>query len=476
MITYQNYINGKWAAPHSGEYSTLTNPADLSDVFARAPLSDEQDVADAVAACVQAEASWAATPAPKRGRILYKLADLLEADADNMAAILTREEGKTLAEARGEVMHSATECRYMASEAFRLTGTTYPSETPGGMVCHVREPIGTVAAINPWNFPVVTPIRKIAPALACGDTVLFKPAQNTPGTAVRLMELFIEAGVPDGVVNLVCGSGSKIGDLICDAADVKGITFTGSTKVGRHIAERAGKRIAKLQLEMGGKNPAIVWDPKDMAFCATEIAKSAFGGAGQKCTAISKVIVKAGQEQELVALLIDFAKGMVMGNGAEKGVNLGPLATKQQFDSVCSYIRLARETATVAYGGEISDMSKGYFVSPTIVTGIDRHHRLAKEEVFGPFLSILAVDTFEEAMAAANDVEYGLASSIFTGDTALAREYVLKIKSGMAHVNEQTTVMGHVPFGGVKNSGFGAYSNADTAKDFYMNDKVVYFA
>lgn len=476
MITYQNCINGKWVAPHSGQYSVVTNPANINDTYAKAPLSDEQDVADAIAACVAAERKWAETPAPVRGRILYKLADLLEADVDKLAEILTREEGKTFAESRGEVLHSATECRYMAGEAFRLTGKTYPSELAGGMVCHIREPIGTIAAINPWNYPVVTPIRKIAPALACGDTVLFKPAQNTPGTAVRLMELFAQAGVPDGVVNLICGSGSKIGDIICDSPDVKGISFTGSTAVGRHIAERAGRRVAKLQLEMGGKNPAIVWNPPDMAFCADQIAKSAFGGAGQKCTAISKVLVKADQEAELVRLLCEQAKKLVVGNGLESGTTLGPLATKQQFDTVTQYMRLAKETATVAFGCETPEKADGYYVSPTIVTGIDRHHRLAKEEVFGPFLSVIAVESIDEAIEAANDVEYGLASAIFSSDAGAIREYVRRIQSGMAHVNEQTLVMGHVPFGGVKNSGFGAYSNGDTAKDFYMNDKVVYFA
>ncbi len=476
MITYQNHINGEWVSPHSGTYSQVTNPADLDDVFAQAPLSDAQDVQAAISACEQAEEKWAQTPAPARGKILYRLADLLEEEAEDLAGILTREEGKTLTEARGEVLYSATECRYMASEAYRLTGTTYPSETVGGMVCRVHVPLGTIAAINPWNYPVVTPIRKIAPALACGDTVLFKPAQNTPGTAVRLMELFQKAGVPNGVVNLICGSGSIIGDLICDAPAVKGISFTGSTAVGRRIAARAGQRMAKIQLEMGGKNPAIVWNPKDMEDCADQIAKSAFGGTGQKCTAISKVIVKREQAQELTDLLIGHAKKMVIGNGMQRGVTLAPLSTKQQYENVKAYMALAADTATVVYGGKALDNMNGYYVMPTIVTGVDGEHRLAKEEIFGPFLIIIPVSSYEEAIYVANNVEYGLASSVFTSEAALVKEYVTKIKSGMAHVNEQTTVIGSVPFGGMKNSGFGAFSNGDTAKDFYMQDKVIYFA
>ena len=477
MLTYKNYINGKWQPPNSGAYSTVVNPANLEEIIAKAPLSDETDVRLAIEACVSAETSWAQIPAPARGRILYRLADLLESDAPKLAEILTKEEGKPLAEARGEVMHAAGECRYMASEAFRLTGTAYPSESEGGMVCHIREPLGTVVAINPWNFPVVTPIRKIAPALACGNTVLFKPAKNTPGTAVRLMELFNSAGVPDGVVNLVCGSGSNIGDLLCESHAVKGISFTGSVKVGRHIAAQAGRNMKKIQLEMGGKNPAIVWNPPDMDFCADQIARSAFGSSGQKCTAISKVIVKTEQQDELVGRLRAYAEKLVIGDGMTPGVTLGPLASKQQFETVTEYMRVARETASVAYGAKTVEMEhKGYYVMPTIVTGIDRFHRLAKEEVFGPFLVVIAVEDFDEALLAANDVEYGLASSIFTSDALLARRYVNEIQTGMAHVNEQTIVMGHVPFGGVKSSGFGSYSNGDTAKEFYMNSKVVYFA
>lgn len=477
MITYQNCINGQWVKPHSEAYSDVINPARLDEIIARAPLSDETDVRTAIAACVAAEQAWAQKPAPARGRILYKLADLLERDVESLAKILTAEEGKTLAESKGEVMHAAGECRYMASEAFRLSGTVYPSERQGGMVLHIKEPIGTIAAINPWNFPVVTPIRKIAPALACGDTVLFKPAANTPGTAVKLMELFSEAGVPNGVVNLICGSGAKIGDAICASTDVKGISFTGSTGVGRHIAACAGINMTKLQLEMGGKNPVIVWNPPDMAYCADQIARAAFGGTGQKCTAISKVIVKADQHDELVRLLAHHAETYVVGDGAQAGVTMGPLASKQQFDTVTGYMELAKKTATIAYGGDaLTSVGNGWFVPPTIVTGIDRNHRLAKEEVFGPFLVVLKTDSFDEAMLAANGVEYGLTSAIFTTDSLLSRRFVNEIRSGMAHVNEQTFVMGHVPFGGVKNSGFGAYSNGDTAKDFYMNDKVVYYA
>jgi|BioPla2DNA2_1021312.scaffolds.fasta_scaffold00506_6 aldehyde dehydrogenase (NAD+) len=477
MVTYYNVIEGISVEPAGDSYSDVVNPARKNDVIARAPVSNALDVQRAIDACVKAERTWAAVSAPERGRILYKLADLLEDSVDEMALILTKEEGKTLPESRGEIMHAVGECRYIASEAFRLTGTTYPSESQGGMVLRIREPLGTIATINPWNFPVVTPIRKIAPALACGNTVLFKPAQNTPGTGSKLMELIKEAGVPDGVVNLVCGKGSEIGDAICSSPDVKGISFTGSTKVGKHIFSKASAIMARLQLEMGGKNPAIVWNPEDMDFCADQIARSAFGGTGQKCTAISKVIVKSDNHDELVSKLCAFADNIKVGDGQMPGVTMGPLASQQQFDTVKSYMELAHETANVVYGGRVlSDVGDGWFVSPTIATDVTWDHRLSMEEIFGPFLSIIRVDSFDEAIHAANCVEYGLASCIFSTDALKIRQYVNEIKTGMAHVNQQTFVMGHVPFGGIKMSGYGAYSNGNAFKEFYMNEKTLYLA
>ena len=347
MKQYQNYIDGKWTAPAGHEYEEITNPANTEEVLAQSPLSTEEDVQRAAQAGDDAAQGWAAVPAPQRGRILYKLADLLEADCETLGAILTKEEGKTFSEACGEVRHSAGECRYMASEAFRLEGRVFPSESAGGMVCHVKEPLGQIAAINPWNFPVVTPIRKIAPALACGDTVLFKPAASTPGTAVRLMELFEQAGVPAGVVNLVCGAGRTIGDAICASPQIKGISFTGSTQVGRRIAAMAGERMTRVQLEMGGKNPAVVWNPPDMDFCAVEIAKACYGGTGQKCTAISKVVVKRDQRDELVEKIAAYVNRLVVGDGMKQGVTMGPLASRQQFESVMRYMELARREATV---------------------------------------------------------------------------------------------------------------------------------
>lgn len=477
MEKYLNCIGGRWVEPSTGSYDEIRNPANTDEVLALAAASGAEDVQTAIDACEKAQTAWAATPAPQRGRILYKLADLLEQHRDALAEVLTKEEGKTLNEAKGEVGHSAGECRFMASEAFRLEGKVFPSEKAGGMVCHVKEPLGVIAAINPWNFPVVTPIRKIAPALACGDTVVFKPAQSTPGTAVYLMRLFEEAGVPAGVVNLVCGSGRVLGDTLCESPRVKGISFTGSTGVGRHIAQVAGQNMTRLQLEMGGKNPAVVWDPLDMDFCVREIVSSAFGGAGQKCTAISKVIVKRDNYEELLQKLIEKAGAIRIGDGMRPDTDVGPLASKQQYDSVCGYMQLAQQQGKVLLGGQTLTLdTPGYYVQPTIVTDVGPGDRLAMEEVFGPFLSVIVVDDFDAAMRAANAAEYGLTSCIFTGDLALARRFTAEVQSGMTHVNQQTLVMGHVPFGGVKNSGFGAYSNGNTAKDFYMLDKVIYFA
>ncbi len=477
MQTYLNNIAGEWVKPTTDKYDEIVNPANTNEVLAKVASSGIEDVQSAISACEAVAKDWANTPAPARGRMLYKLADLLQEHCEELALILTKEEGKPLGDSKGEVNHSAAECRFMASEAFRLEGKVFPAEKAGGMICHVKEPLGIIAAINPWNFPVVTPIRKIAPAIACGDTVLFKPAQNTPGTAVYLMNLFEMAGIPKGVINLICGSGRLLGDEICASPKVKGISFTGSTKVGMNIAQVASKNLTRLQLEMGGKNPAIVWDPIDMDACVNEIAPSAFLGTGQKCTAISKVIVRSEDHDELVQKLIEKAKTYVVGNGVEQGVNIGPLASRQQFDTVCEYYELAKKQANVVYGAQSLELeTPGYYVMPTIVTDVKPFDRLALEEVFGPLLAIIKVDSFDEAMIAANAAEYGLTASIFTKDLQCARRFANEIQCGMAHVNEQTTVVAHVPFGGIKNSGFGAYSNGNTAKDFYMQDKVVYLA
>jgi alpha-ketoglutaric semialdehyde dehydrogenase len=465
-------------APSSRAVYSIRNPARPTEILGEFADSAPSDVEAAIAAAESATRLWAATPGPQRGAMLFRFAELLESSKDELARIITLEQGKAIAESMGEVGRAAAEARFMAGEASRPIGLTFPSERPGATCQTVAEPLGVIAAICPWNFPVVTPVRKIAPALAWGNTVVFKPATLTPWSATYLVKLFERAGAPPGIVNLVTGAGPIAGETLIQDSRVKGITFTGSTTVGTHVYETAARRLARVQLELGGKNPAVVADCDDHDHAAREIVAAAFLCSGQRCTAISRVIVANDEADALIERLLSYVGRIKVGNGVDPGTTMGPLVSDAQFRTVDAYVRRGVESGcTLLTGGHplVEDPEReGYYYAPTVFDHVRRDSRLATDEIFGPVLPVLRVADFEEAIAVANATRYGLAASLFTSRLAYVNEFTQRVDAGMIHVNHGTASQAHVPFGGVKESGQGAYSIGPSAREFYTNVKAVY--
>ena len=478
METQRNFIGGEWTPASTGDVYTIWNPARPEEQLGSFARSSEEDARAAVAAAASAAAAWAATPGPQRGALLYRFAQLLEESKSELARIVTLEQGKALGESLGEVGRAVVEARYMAGEASRPTGETYPSERAGFTCETVREPLGVVAAICPWNFPVVTPVRKVAPALAYGNSVVLKPASLTPWSAVFLTRLLEKAGLPAGVVNLVTGPGATIGDTLVADPRVRGITFTGSTGIGARVAQGAARRFASVQLEMGGKNPAIVIDCADLAGAAREIVPAAFLCSGQRCTALSRVIVAESQADELVGHLRALVEAIRPGDGLADGTTMGPLVSRAQFDIVAGYVRQGIESdCELVCGGRplTEDPGReGFFFAPTLFDRVGPESPLAMEEIFGPVLPVTRVRDAEEALGVANATRYGLAASVFTSRAEVARRFAAGLESGMVHLNHGTASQAHVPFGGRKDSGAGAYSIGPTARDFYTSVKAIY--
>ncbi|MBW8350178.1 aldehyde dehydrogenase family protein [Bacillus sp. IITD106] len=475
---YKNFIDGEWVASKDGKTFELNESAFPNHILGYFPASNEKDVEDAVIAADQAFQEWKNSPASTRARLLYRFADLLEANQEELAYVLSAEQGKVLSESFGEVTRAAAEARFNAGESFRVNGVTIPGEIPG-VTCQVTPyPIGVVAAIAPWNFPIVTPVRKIAPALAYGCTVVLKPSSDTPWSSVKIIELLIEAGLPKGVVNLVIGSGSKVGNPLVAHPLVKGVSFTGSTKLGIEINKLAAGHLAKTQLEMGGKNAAVVLDYADLDFAAEQIVSAAFSCTGQRCTAISRVVVLKNQEKELIEKLKIKMENMKIGPAWDEKASVGPLINKQQHDSILKYIEIGKkEGAHLAYGGVIyeSNLNKeGYYIYPTLFTNVDKNMEIAKEEVFGPVLVVMVAKDVQEALEIANATNYGLAASVFTNSLSVSKKFAEFIETGMVHINHGTASQSHIPFGGVKNSGFGAFSIGYSNQDFYTHMKAIY--
>jgi acyl-CoA reductase-like NAD-dependent aldehyde dehydrogenase len=475
---HANYIGGQWTPPQTGKYYDIRNPAHPQQVLGEFPSSGAADADAAVAAAVAAREGWAATPGPQRGALLYRFAQLLEESKAELARVVTLEQGKAIIEATGEVGRAAIEARYMAGEASRPIGQTFPSERAGYTCQTIREPIGVVATICPWNFPVVTPVRKIAPALAFGNTVVHKPASLTPWTSVYLMRLLEKTGLPPGVVNMVCGAGSTVGDSLVANACVRGISFTGSSDIGTRIYESAARRLAGVQLELGGKNPAIVMDYEDLDGAAREIISAAFLCTGQRCTALSRVIVGSTQADALVQHLLDYTGQIRVGDGMLETTTMGPLVSLAQLQTVDGYVRQGIALGCkLLCGGKVlsaNPQSDGYFYAPTLFDGVAPHSPLAKEEIFGPVLPVIRVPDAEAAIRVANDTRYGLAAAVFTSRMDLAPEFVRRLETGMVHINHGTASHAHVPFGGRKDSGQGAFSIGPTAQDFFTTIKTVY--
>jgi aldehyde dehydrogenase (NAD+) len=476
--TYGNFIDGEWIESSSEEMISIYNSANKDQLLANFGNSNEEDVDRAVQAANKAFKSWSSVPGPERTAILYKFADLLEENIDELAYMLSAEQGKVIGESRGEVLRAAKETRFTAGEASRSFGDSLPGERPNVSSSTIRKPIGVIAAIAPWNFPIVTPVRKIIPALAYGCTVVYKPASVTPWTSVLLMELLAKAGVPNGAVNLIVGSGSKAGNTLVNHPLVRGISFTGSTKMGMRINEQAARRLAKTQLELGGKNPAIVLDYDNTTEAAKQITAAAFTCSGQRCTAISRVVVLKEKQQELLDALVGEMKKIKVGPAWGEGSTMGPMINKSQLDSVQEYVKIGKaEGATLLYGGDVltgGDFDKGAYMQPAVFTDVKPEMRIAREEIFGPVLSVLTVADKEEAVEVANNVEYGLAASVFTDDLSTAYELTERVESGMVHINHGTASAAHAPFGGTKHSGFGAFSIGSTNAEFFTEVKAVY--
>lgn len=477
--TFKNLINGEWVESASKETFDSMNPAKATEIVGRFQASVEADVVKAIESAEEAFKSWRVMSPGKRAEILYKAADLLEAGLEQYALELTREEGKTLASSRMEVKRSAQTLRYYASEGLNVTGDTLPSEDPSTFVYTKKEPLGVVTVITPWNFPISIPVRKIAPALVTGNTVVFKPASDTPLIAFRLVEALHNAGLPAGVINFVTGSASKTGLPLVTHPAVKAVTFTGSTGAGKKINQSVCLS-TRLQLELGGKNPLIVLEDADIDHAVELTIKGGFELTGQACTGTSRVIVMDEVHDRFVEKLIEKTKMLTIGSGMAQGIEIGPLANESQLKNVLSYIEIGKgEGAELAFGGERlseGELADGYYVRPAVFTNVKPKMRIAQEEIFGPVISVIRVKCFNDAIKVANDVEFGLSASICTSDPDRAQYFINHIHAGVVKVNRPTTgVAYNAPFGGVKMSSTATYRESGRAAlDFYLQEKTVY--
>jgi aldehyde dehydrogenase (NAD+) len=477
MIEVRNYIRGEWISVQRGLEVEVRNPANQDEIIGKGLLASRSEAEAALAAASDALPSWSRMPAPKRGEIIERAADLLRAEQDEVARLLTREEGKTVAEAKGEIYRAYNVLNYTAGQSRRMGGITIPSELPKNFAYTIRQPLGVVALITPWNFPVCIPAWKIAPALAAGNTVVFKPSSTTPLTAAKLVDIFERAGLPAGVLNLLVGSSSEVGDVLTGDRRVRGISFTGSSENGTQIYASCAARGVKAQCEMGGKNPVIVLEDADLDLAAEGIVSGAFGSTGQRCTATSRAILHESIADDLLARLVGRISKWKVGNGLDSDVQMGPLVSAQQLKTVEDYIEIGkREGAKLVTGGKRpSGLPRGFFIEPTIFDQVKPEHRIAAEEIFGPVLSVLRARDYEQALQFANTSEYGLTSSIYTNDAGRIFDFCERIETGMVHVNSPTVGgEAQIPFGGMKSSGVGEREQGPTALDFYSDVKVIY--
>jgi len=470
-----SHIGGVWREGGSGVADT--SPADPSEVVATVSLAGADVAAAAVDAAAAASPTWSVAAPGRRAEVLHRAADLLDERSGQIGRDLTREEGKTLAESVRETQLSARILRYYAGQVLDPHGETYPSQQAGVLLFTRRDPVGVVSVITPWNFPLSIAAWKIGPAVAFGNTVVWKPAEIVPLTAVHLLAALRDAGLPDGVLNLVLAKGSEVGDVLTTHPAVDAVSFTGSNAVGRLVRSRATEAGKKVQLELGGKNPAVVLADAALDQAADHIATAAFGGAGQKCTATSRVIVHRSVADELVDRLTARAKDWQPGHQLDPETRVGPLASEGQLATVLGYLEgAARQGARAVAGGSRlgGALADGYFVPPTVLVDVEPDHAVVREEVFGPVLAVLPVDSFDEAVALANDTPYGLTSSVFTRDLGAALRFTEVSRSGVVKVNQPTSANEfHVPFGGIKDSGAGEHELGKAAQHFYTESKTI---
>jgi aldehyde dehydrogenase (NAD+) len=476
---YQNYIGGKWIDSFNGRTFEDRNPADWNEIIGIFPDSGSEDVDAAVRSAQEAFDAWRLTPAPARGDILRKVGALMSARKDVIARDMTREMGKVLAETKGDVQEGIDTAYYAATEGRRLFGHTVPSELPSKFNMSIRIPIGVAGIITPWNFPMAIPTWKIFPALVCGNTVVFKPASDTPLTANTFVEILLEAGIPEKVVNIVYGSGSKVGAPIVANPDVALVSFTGSSAVGKQISKSGSDSLKRVSLELGGKNAQIVLDDADLELALEGVLWGAFGTTGQRCTATSRLILHQRIHDKFVDTLVDAAKKLRLGNGLDSMVDVGPMINEGQVETVEKYVSIGlEEGADLLLGGKRENQgerAKGWFFPPTIFGNVKPHMRIAREEIFGPVLSVMQVDSFDEAIACLNGTRYGLSSSIYTRNVDLAFRAMRDMEAGITYVNGPTIgAEAHMPFGGVKETGNGHREGGWEVYNFYTETKSVF--
>jgi aldehyde dehydrogenase (NAD+) len=476
---FGNLIGGEWVPARSGRTFTSVSPADRDDVVGAFPRSGAEDVADAVAAARRAFPGWRATPQPARGDLLRRAAQLLRERTEDLARLMTREMGKVLLEARGDVQEAIDMADYMAGEGRRPFGETVPSELTDKVCFTWHEPIGVVGLITPWNFPVAIPSWKLLPALLAGNAVVLKPAEDTPLCAARLVEALLEAGLPPGVVNVVHGMGEEAGAALVAHPDVRALSFTGSAEVGRLVAARGGELLKRVSLELGGKNAIVVLDDGDLDLAVDGAVWAAFGTTGQRCTAASRMIVHRRVLDDFTDLLRQRAESLRVGNGLDEGVDVGPIVNDRQLRRVHSYTEVGLgEGARLVTGGAVldqGDLGRGHFYAPTIFADVRTGMRIAQEEIFGPTVSIIAAESLDEAIAHANSTPYGLSLSIYTRDVNRAFRAMRELQAGIVYVNAPTIGAEiQLPFGGVKSTGNGHREAGSRALEEFSEWKSVY--
>jgi aldehyde dehydrogenase (NAD+) len=476
-LIFGNYINGEWIT--SGDTFENRNPANTAELVGNFVKGTAADIDAAASAAAAALPAWSATAGPARGNILYKAADILDRNFESIAADMTREEGKTLPEAKGEVRRSINIFRYFAGEGSRMPGMLVPSERDRVHMFALRKPIGVVGLVTPWNFPSAIPAWKLAPALICGNTVVLKPASAAPLSAWRIVEALHQAGAPKGVVNFVAGSGGTLGAALVNAKGLKGVSFTGSCDVGNWLHAEASKRRLRIQLEMGGKNPTIVLADADFSSAVENTVNAAFFSTGQKCTATSRAIVEDAIYDKFVAAVVERTRKLKVGDGMTAGIDIGPCVDEAQMNTVLRYIEVGRKECgePLCGGRRLSEgaHANGWFVEPTVFAGVEEKHTIAQEEIFGPVLAIMRARDFEDAMRIANAVPFGLSSSIQTTNLSRAFEYIYRAEAGLLTVNLPSAgVEYQLPFGGSKDSSFGPKEQGPAAFEFYSDYKTVY--
>ncbi|HEX5707447.1 MAG TPA: aldehyde dehydrogenase family protein [Pyrinomonadaceae bacterium] len=478
--TYKNYIGGEWVASSSGEWFDNTNPADTRDCVGRFPVSTREDVDRAVASAAESAERWRKIPAPRRAEILFRLGEILIRNKERFTADMTREMGKVTREAGGDVQEAIDCTYYTAGEGRRLHGFTTPAEMPDKFAMCVRQPVGLCGLITPWNFPMAIPSWKLIPALVCGNSVVIKPAEDTPLSTYNLIKACEEAGIPKGVVNMVTGYGETVGAGLTEHPSVRLISFTGSTETGRLVASACAERNAICSLEMGGKNVIMVMEDADLDLAVEGALWGAFGTSGQRCTASSRIVVHKKVYKRFAQKLVDGAKGLRVGNGADAKTDVGPVINADAVHKILKYIEIGQreDGATLACGGnrlERGEHAHGFFIEPTVFTNVAPQMRIAQEEIFGPVTALIPADSLEEAVSIGNGVRYGLSASIYTSDVNRAFRAMNDLYTGIFYVNSSTIgAEVHLPFGGTKGTGNGHREAGTQVLDIFTEWKSVY--